>query len=80
MGEDESQENSQTEAVADETSRQHERSQTPQFGGVGESDTDDDKEEDRCIQPTVNETVFQLNCFPKNVSSPENVALTIFLS
>jgi len=32
------------------------------------------------IQPTVNETVFQLNCFAKNVLSPENVGLTIFLS
>ena len=25
------------------------------------------------------ETVFQLNCFPTSVSSPENVALSIFL-
>ena len=31
-----------------------------------------------CIQPTVNETVFQLNCFSKTVFAPENVGLTIF--
>jgi hypothetical protein len=52
MGEYESQDNSQTESVADETSRQQERSQTPLFGSVGGSDDDDDKEEDREEQTT----------------------------
>ena len=51
MGEDESQDNSQTEAVADETSRKQESSQTPQLGSVGGSDADDDKEED-CEEQT----------------------------
>ena len=37
MGEDESKYNSQTEAAADKTSRQKERSQTPQLGSVGGS-------------------------------------------
>ncbi len=33
-----------------------------------------------CIQPTVNETVFQLNCFRTSVSSSENVACIIYFS
>ncbi len=53
MGEDESQDNSQTEAAADETSRQQERSQTPQFGSVGGSDPDDDKKFSRSKQQTL---------------------------
>ena len=52
MGEDESQDNSQTEAVTDETRRQQECSQTPQLESVGGSDSDDDKEEDREEQTT----------------------------
>ena len=51
MGGDES----QTEAAADATSRNPERSQTPDLnalGSVGGSDADDDKEEDREEQTT----------------------------
>ena len=51
MGGDES----QTEAAADATSRNPERSQTPDLnalGSVGGSDSDDDKEEDREEQTT----------------------------
>ena len=52
MGEEESQDNSQTEAVADEISRQPEHSQTPLLGSVGGSDADDDTEEEREEQTT----------------------------
>jgi hypothetical protein len=86
MREEESQDNSQTEAVADEISRQTEHSQTPLLGSVEGSDADDDTEEEReeqttgslwghaCLPPSV----YGNN--PKTVSSPDNVALTIFLS
>lgn len=40
-------ENSQKDAAADETSRQKERSQTPQLGSDRGSDDDDDKEDER---------------------------------
>ena len=46
MDEDESQQNSQTEAGADETNRKSEHSQTPPVWSQGGSDADDDQEED----------------------------------
>ncbi len=66
MDEDESQQNSQAEAVADEPSRREQHSQTPPLPSAqqiqtgtalqreGGSDDEDDKEE----EPIVNETLF----------------------